>query len=370
MFGHLADTLGARTVEQKLFQYALKPFAVMAFFTRAMTAPAEGAISIATLIDPSRYQRLSTLARAWNGHLSVALHLRPDEVDRQVAKLGQLIQSDAAIRDKCDIHLVITPHPRQLNLMRNVARLYSRTDLVVQLDADFVATTDVARHVDELGFRSRLEAGEIALVIPAFEWADDSVPGISHDPRDPGRTDPSLSSWPTTKREVVSHFQNSRLLVFHHQWAVGHGATDYQRWLAADEPYELDGEHHHSFEPYLVMRRDYDGSGMPYCDERLVGYGGNKAACVFEGHLGGVKLIVLPNDWVIHQRHSYPELERRSERSYNRRLYENIREEMCVRYNRMQTVDDAADGSVGEEDSIGCTRHCGPARKGGERKKK
>lgn len=304
MFQHLSDTVGARTVAQKMFQFALRPFDVMPFFVKASEPFAEHAIAISTLIDPSRFKRLATLAKAYNGPLSVALHVRPEELDRQVAKLGQLVLSDPSIREKCDIHLVITPHPRQLNLLRNVARFFARTDLVIQLDADFLATTDIAGHVDELGYRDRLLSGEVALVLPAFEWAEDDpaekmANGGVHSA---AQSDPSLSDWPQNKEELLEHFGEKRLMIFHHQWAVGHGATNYSRWKNAEEPYEITEAYHHSFEPYLVMRRDYDGSGMPYCDERLVGYGGNKAACVFEGHLSGVKLFVMPDDWVIHQR--------------------------------------------------------------------
>lgn len=297
MFRHLSDTLGPRTVSQKLFQFALKPFEIMAFYERATVPPSNKTISIATLIDPSRFGRLTTLARMYNGHLSVALQLAPEEVERQIAKLRQLIQSDANVREKCDFHLVITPHPRQLNLLRNVARFFARTELVVQLDADFVASTDIAEHVDRLSLREKVLSGDVALVLPAFEWAEgDAAKG------DNTQTEPSLANWPQTKEEVLGHFNGNRLLIFHHQWAVGHAATDYVRWKTAREPYEVVEAYHHSYEPYLVMRRDFDGSGVPFCDERLVGYGGNKAACVFEGHVAGVRLLVMPNDWVIHQR--------------------------------------------------------------------
>jgi glycosyltransferase-like protein LARGE len=301
MFNHLAEVVGPRTVSQKLFQFALKPFEVMAFFVKATKPPPEGSISIATLIDSSRFKRLATLVKAYNGHLSVALQLRPEEVERQIAKLGQLIQSDPNIRERCDIHLVITPHPRQLNLLRNVARFFARTDLIIQLDADFLATTDITAHVEELGYRDRLLSGEIALVVPAFEWSEEK-PSESGGVHSIALSDPSLANWPESKEELLEQFQSKRLQIFHHQWAVGHGATDFERWQSTAQAYEITDNYHHSFEPYLIMRRDYDGTGMPYCDERLVGYGGNKAACVFEGHLSGVKLYVMPDDWVIHQR--------------------------------------------------------------------
>lgn len=49
------------------------------------------------------------------------------------------------------------------------------------------------------------------------------------------------------------------------------------------------------------------------CDERFVGYGSNKAACLYEIYLSGAEFWVLPNDFLIHQRHPYPENDRRVE---------------------------------------------------------
>jgi len=43
------------------------------------------------------------------------------------------------------------------------------------------------------------------------------------------------------------------------------------------------------------------------CDERFIGYGGNKAACLFETYLSGVSYSVLADDFIIHQSHAYAE---------------------------------------------------------------
>lgn len=49
------------------------------------------------------------------------------------------------------------------------------------------------------------------------------------------------------------------------------------------------------------------------CEERFVGYGGNKAACLYEMYLGsGMSFYVLP-DFVIHQSHPYDEETRKAE---------------------------------------------------------
>jgi hypothetical protein len=84
------------------------------------------------------------------------------------------------------------------------------------------------------------------------------------------------------------------------------------------------------------------------CEERFIGYGGNKAACLYEMYLGsGMSFYVLP-DFVIHQSHPYDEEIRKSEvralfkgvlsphsapgkRKYNKQLYVDFREETCLR---------------------------------------
>jgi len=49
------------------------------------------------------------------------------------------------------------------------------------------------------------------------------------------------------------------------------------------------------------------------CDERFIGYGGNKAACLFEIYLSGVDFFVLSDDFIIHQSHPYAEQVRKHE---------------------------------------------------------
>ncbi|OBZ69783.1 hypothetical protein A0H81_10486 [Grifola frondosa] len=71
---------------------------------------------------------------------------------------------------------------------------------------------------------------------------------------------------------------------------------------------------------------------VSWCDERFTGYGGNKAACLFEMYLSGVSFYVLADHFIIHQSHKYEEEARKEERKYNRKLYSDFKEETCLRY--------------------------------------
>jgi hypothetical protein len=57
----------------------------------------------------------------------------------------------------------------------------------------------------------------------------------------------------------------------------------------------------------------YKKEGTPWCDERFIGYGANKAACLYEIFISGVDFWVLPNDFLIHQSHKYAEHDRTRE---------------------------------------------------------
>jgi hypothetical protein len=109
-----------------------------------------------------------------------------------------------------------------------------------------------------------------------------------------------------------------------------------------------------TYEPYIIYKKE----GTPWCDERFIGYGANKAACLYEIYLSGIDYWILPDDFLIHQTHFYLEDTRKKEvsitccrllrylpcaipnilpfqRKYNKKLYDNFREEVCLRYSRM-----------------------------------
>ncbi len=72
-----------------------------------------------------------------------------------------------------DVHLVLDPFERQFNLWRNIARLYARTDFVMMLDVDFSVCTDFrSRILESQDVISKLRTGDVALVVPAFEFTN------------------------------------------------------------------------------------------------------------------------------------------------------------------------------------------------------
>lgn len=121
------------------------------------------------------------------------------------------------------------------------------------------------------------------------------------------------------------------ITTFHALWAPGHNITDYDKYYSippgSGAIYKV--EHYQSaYEPYVItskgvswcvyklLLRDRVPSLYPIsvrCDERFAGYGGNKAACLFEMYLSGVSFYVLSDHFLIHQSHKYEEEARREE---------------------------------------------------------
>lgn len=331
----------------KLFQYALKPNKILPFYFRATHKPESDDISITTLITIERLSVLKDLADKYMSLISCTLHISVDDwnenddySDGNNGNYGELeIRNNQQILNSLqilhkfrkanpnfekyvDLHVIIDRFDRQFNLWRNIARLFARTELILTMDVDFMLCTDLKSNIETSinnDLKKSIRAGKSVLVIPAFEF----------DKRSPA-SELDWKFFPKTKRELHPFINAGQIDMFHSKWKRGHGPTDYERWYSADAAYRIE-EYNYNYEPYILMKRD----GLPWCDERFVGYGSNKAACLYEIFLAGIEFWVSPNDFLIHQRHAYPENDRRIERKYNKRLYDSYREETCVRYSRM-----------------------------------
>lgn len=334
----------------KLFQFAMKPFRIEPFYIRATHVPEPDDITITTMLDPSRYDRLLKLVYQYKGPISVTIHLQDDDpaqVEEAISELEELVQQHPIVGEFVDAHLLIDRFDRQFNLWRNVARFFARSKYVVQLDVDFFVCTDFRANIKknpELLHKMDQEKG--VLVIPAFEFNNDVAPKMESD------------KFPKTKDVMVDMYKKGDIIVFHADWERGHGPTNYQKWFATNEPYQI-STYNFNYEPYVIMRRD----DPPWCDERFVGYGSNKAACLYEIYLAGYEFWVLPEDFLIHQWHEYPSEERTAERKYNRALYETFREETCFRYNRLlqMATSQSGNGDTDLYDRLDCMQFAGSA---------
>ncbi|KAH8926065.1 glycosyltransferase family 49 protein [Atractiella rhizophila] len=302
----------------KIFGDSLGPSKVIPYYYKAKGDFDKEEITITTLITSNRFKVFSDLVERYQGPISVCIHSPPSPaiLEPILDALHTLYESSQTFATYVDVHLVIDPFERQFNMWRNVAKFFARTDYSMLLDVDFWPDpTFNSRIVLDLEGEAKrmMRDGTMALVIPAFEF-NKQEDGLDHD------------TFPTDKSELLELVKAKKIDMFHKSWAPGHGTTNYTRYYESNEIYRAQG-YTHSYEPYAIYRKD-----TPWFDERFIGYGGNKAAGLFELYLSGVQFYVHSHHFLIHQSHPYQERTRAAERRYNRKLYINYREELCFRY--------------------------------------
>ncbi|KAH6914332.1 glycosyl-transferase for dystroglycan-domain-containing protein [Coprinopsis sp. MPI-PUGE-AT-0042] len=305
----------------KAFATSMRPSDIVPYFLKSSGPFAEDEVTITSIVTSNRLDVFARLIDRYRGPISVTFHVNNDtqQVHKTLETLQAMYTSSATMMRYVDIHLVVDSFDRQFNTWRNIARLFARTNFVMMLDIDFYLCTDFRSTLRTNAWaRRKLEEGLSAFVVPAFEYVD-------------SREEHSFETFPVTKRELLSNIKAGKIDMFHAGWKPGHNSTDYSRFYSSKpgDVYKVT-TYQSAYEPYIVFKK----SGPPWCEERFVGYGGNKAACLFEMFLSGVDFYVLADHFIIHQQHLYEESARRTERKYNRKVYASFKEEACFRYLR------------------------------------
>lgn len=278
-------------VLSKVFSDAMGPSKVIPYYFRASEIFDQEDVTIATLVTHNRFPVLSRLATKYKGPISVAIHVNDDDTkDEILTDLHVMYKSNPDMGRYVDIHLVVDKFDRQFNMWRNVAKFFVRSDFLMMLDVDFYLCTDFReslRKNDEL--MDILRTGKGAVVVPAFEYI----------------TEEDGEDWtvfPKDKEALMNIVLTEKIDMFHLGWTRGHGSTNYKKWYQSSKHYKVT-DYNYSYEPYVIYKKE----GTPWCDERFIGYGANKAACLYEIYLAGIDYWVLPNDFLIHQTHHYLE---------------------------------------------------------------
>ncbi|KAI8366566.1 glycosyl-transferase for dystroglycan-domain-containing protein [Blakeslea trispora] len=316
--------LSEQLVKAKIFSSSMGLDNVTPYYFKASHAMEAQDITLATLVTRNRFHVLSRLATNYQGPISAAIHVLDDnEKIATMKELGKIYSSNPDMQKFVDVHLIIDKYDRQFNMWRNIAKLFTRTDYLMMLDVDFHLCTDFRKTIFGNPQLTRmLASGKTAIVVPAFEYLNQKD-GLD------------WRTFPTKKSQVIKQVKSNKLDSFHSSWVSGHGATNYTHWYNARQPYPVT-QYEYSYEPYVIYKKE----GTPWCDERFIGYGANKAACLYEIFISGVDYWVLPNDFLIHQSHKYANHDRTRERVHNKQLYDNFRTEICLRYSRKYVIED------------------------------
>ena len=103
------------------------------------------------------------------------------------------------------------------------------------------------------------------------------------------------------KETIRWHWYKGKVDAFNGQDAPwGHGPTNTSKWIDIDEPTTYRAYYEPRYEPFLVMNK----AVAPWCDERFVGYGGNKIAYINQLTGFGFSFHVHPYGFVIHVPHA------------------------------------------------------------------
>ncbi|PHZ17731.1 uncharacterized protein RHIMIDRAFT_285039 [Rhizopus microsporus ATCC 52813] len=310
-------------MSSKIFSSSMGLDHITPYYFKATKINNQEDITLATLVTRNRFAVLSRLATNYKGPISAAIHINDDqEKTKTIQELNKIYRSNPDMQAYVDIHLIIDKYDRQFNMWRNIAKLFTRTEYLMMLDVDFHLCTDFRKSIwQNAELATMLRSGKVAFVVPAFEYLDQKD-GLD------------WRTFPTKKSQLVDQVNNLKLDSFHSTWVSGHGATNYSYWYTADQTYPVT-QYEYSYEPYIIYKKE----GTPWCDERFIGYGANKAACLYEIYISGVDFWVLPNDFLIHQSHQYANHDRTRERVHNKELYANFRKEVCLRYSRKYVIE-------------------------------
>ncbi|ORY25476.1 glycosyl-transferase for dystroglycan-domain-containing protein [Naematelia encephala] len=288
---------------------------IIPYFYQAKRNPIKKDITICTIMTLGRVEMFERLASIHDGPISVTIHVTKRDM---LPDIDAMWAANPLMRQNVDIHVIISPHLREFNTYRNMARLFARTDYIFQFDVDFATTTDFRnRIISDERLMNMLEQGNNAFVVPAFQYRRDA------------NVEPSLKDFPKTKEELLPIYKAGRgdIECFYHWWKPSHAGTNYTYWIGATDIYPVT-QWNTAYEPYVIIKRN----SAPWCDARFIGYGDNKVSCLFEYYVSGQNFWVLPEDFIIHQTHSNLNAARKVGFEYNRGLYVAFQEEVCLRY--------------------------------------
>jgi hypothetical protein len=219
------------------------------FFLRAKRYPADGDVSVLTVVTEDTVERLVDLAEMWQGPVSAVLHIEstsalPPDTTSFLFRVRHLHESNPSMRAHVDIHLTITP-PREstkfslsLNQDRNLARLFARSEFVVQVEPDVMHISDLtftlAAKRDQ--YHELLLKGDV-LVIPSFVHTSTYEEGIPQD-----------------KHTVTAMLDAAELAMYDTNHDLNLGPTSVTHWKDSKTLYAVD-QYDHSYAPMAIVSR-------------------------------------------------------------------------------------------------------------------
>lgn len=313
-------------------------------------------VGLVTQTSSNQILLVNDLSRRWEGLVSVAIFSEDSSLVTAVDRILLLLQCYPDVQYNTSIHLVFplrrwdqnridvneTKNCKYLyqpqeqisysfaqvaypvNLLRNVARRHSMTELIFVVDIDLIPSFDFRLQFLNFSTRNNLfhesKFGEKAVyVVPTYEMSEDMIE----------------TGVPNDKTSLVQRIGRKEVRPFYvNVCRKCHKHTDYKSWeeTPASESVEVIYEvtWKDPWEPFYISH-----ASVPMYDERFKQYGFNRISQVCELHIAGYKFLVLNNLFLIHR--GLKELgsfhsSKHEEQERNRILFRHFKNDLQEKY--------------------------------------
>ncbi|GAA5810744.1 hypothetical protein MFLAVUS_004170 [Mucor flavus] len=254
---------------------------IQPFWLKSTNVPEKDEVTIVTTVTADTWDELVQLTGYWEGPISAFIHIEQDD-DESIEMIKQEYLNTPDLYKNVDLHLAQIPgdklsvlFPR--NAERNLARLLSSTDYIMDLPPHVIPATDLRltleknkESIDQL-----LRSGDI-LALPTFQFKNVYA---------------TREDVPYDKSDLILAVSQDKIFLDDKHWKENEGPTDLEKWMDAESIYPIEKYEFH-YEPVIIESKTV----QPWCSERFLD---SRAACIFASYLQGNEIWVLPSDYMV-----------------------------------------------------------------------
>jgi len=272
------------------------------------TTPDPSMATVAVHAGVSKLPRLLFTVKRWGGPVSAVIYLQSVKDVKEFVNF--CLEHQRGALSQTDLHVYMEkpdsdgkmgmkagyPH----NVLRQLALDRITTDYFVTLDVDFMTPPNASRRLQGIlqDYQSVREAlrNETLMVLPAFD-------GLGKPPNEDRLDEVANDMLPVDKDQVKSFLKQKNIEPFHVKvFPMGHGPTNFEKWLTSSEPYYIT-DYVVRFEPYVLGQMS---SFLPRYFQDFRGFGYNKWTWLLHAHLEGYQFGVLNELFLVHLPHTRP----------------------------------------------------------------
>jgi hypothetical protein len=277
-------------------------------------------VQILSQLSTERIFRISELVRkeipsmiGESGRVSLSLAVYTNDLVSDYALIKKKLYDNPDVckgdwcKENLHLHLVYKKdfHPFPINILRNVAVLYSTANWLLLYDIDFIPSSSLK---DQLSKILPNADKNNMYVVPAFGIKSECGPQ-----QEQKNSISCTNTIPASKKDLMTSFKSGLTFQFMiDSFPNGHRFTDYPKWLkipdvkqVPDTPLTYQVKHYvpKFYEPYVVFHRSVIVKNEPngkICCELLFERGWNKIICLNALEKMGLKYHILTQSYAVH----------------------------------------------------------------------